>query len=488
MNRRDFLRTGTGLAAATAAGCGAQTESQSQRPNVLVIYTDEHSHWTLGAYGGTIIGTPNIDSIGHEGAIFNNFFVNSAVCTPSRGCLMTGRYPHQHGAYQNNIELNRDEVTIAELFRRAGYETGMGGKWHLDALPKPGWMSVERSMGFDDCKWMYNRGHWKRIVERPEGWPQNRSNARAGGELTQPDEPDGMPDIDYDVKGEGQFFTDWITDKCIEFVERPREKPFFYYLSIPDPHTPYTVSAPYDTMFEPEEMEPPESLFGNNLPDWADAARNSRVAAERVKDPYDPKRTEVFQDRMAQYCGMIRCIDDNVGRILATLREQGQLDNTIVLFTSDHGNYMGEHGLYNKNQLYETAHHVAMLARYPAKIDAGTVIDDVVASVDFLPTVCGLAAVETSGREEGNDMFDGSAGNRAWIHHSSLERAGVFTPEWEFALVKGADGILFDRRSDPAQTNNLFEDPTHAKTVDELRNEVIEHFKAVDGPEMSWLA
>ena len=128
MNRRDFLRTGSGLAAATAAGCGAHTESQSQRPNVLLIYTDEHSHWTLGAYGGTIIGTPNIDSIGREGAIFNNFFVNSAVCTPSRGCLMTGRYPHQHGAYQNNIELNRDEVTIAELFRRAGYETGMGGQ------------------------------------------------------------------------------------------------------------------------------------------------------------------------------------------------------------------------------------------------------------------------------------------------------------------------------------------------------------------------
>lgn len=488
MNRRDFLRTGGGLAAATAAGCGTKTEPMPPKPNVLLIYSDEHSHWTLGAYGGKIIGTPNIDSIGHDGAIFNNFFVNSAVCTPSRGCLMTGRYPHQHGAYTNNIELSRDQVTIAELFRRAGYETGMAGKWHLDGLPKPGWMTVERSMGFDDCQWMYNRGHWKRIAERPTGWPENRSKARFGREVAEPAEPDGMPDIDYNVDGEGEFFTDWIADKCIEFVERSRDNPFFYYLSIPDPHTPYTVGPPYDTMFNAEAMEPPSTLFEQDLPDWADAARESRVSAERVKDAYDPKRVEIFKNRMAQYCGMIRCIDDNVGRILAALRDSGQLDNTIVLFTSDHGNYMGEHGLYNKNQLYETAHHVAMLARYPEKIDAGTVVDDVVASVDLLPTVCRLAGIETSGREEGNDMFDGSPGNRAWIHHSSLERAGVFTPDWEFALVKDADGILFDRTNDPDQINNLFEDPEHAETVNRLRTEVVEHFKAVEGPETSWLA
>ena len=485
MNRREFLQTGSALAG--AAGCGRTEQRRAKKPNVLLLYTDEHSHWTLGAYGGKVAGTPHLDSIGREGAVFNNFFVNSAVCTPSRGCLMTGRYPHRHGAYRNYVRLGSDNVTIAELFRRAGYETGMAGKWHLDGAAKPGWMPVERSMGFDDCRWMYNTGHWKRVVERPAGWPENRSTARQGKRLITPSEPDGMPDVDYDVGAEGEFFTDWLADKCIEFIRRPRSSPFFYYLSIPDPHTPYSVAPPYDTMFRPEDMEPPATLFEKDLPDWAEEARTAKLAGEKADGPFDPRRVQVFQQRMARYCGMIRCIDDNVGRILAALRAADQLDNTIVLFTSDHGNYMGEHGLYNKNQLYETAHHVAMLARYPAKIAAGTVVDDVVATVDFLPAVCRLAGVSTAGREEGRGMFDGSAGDRAWIHHSSLQRAGVFTPDWEFALVQGGDGILFDRRNDPQQTNNLFADPAHAAVVASLRVEVTDHCRDVRGPELKWL-
>ena len=110
------------------------------RPNLLVIHTDQQNCWTLSAYGGTLVDTPNIGRLGQEGAIFRSFFTNSAVCTPSRGCLVTGRYPHAHGAYTNNIPLNRDEVTFAQVLLRDGYDTGYAGKWHLDGDRRPGWV------------------------------------------------------------------------------------------------------------------------------------------------------------------------------------------------------------------------------------------------------------------------------------------------------------------------------------------------------------
>jgi len=488
-HRREFLKTGAGALAGLGA-LRARAASPSL-PNVLILFTDQQSAWTLGVYGGKVVGTPNLDSIGREGAVFNNYFTNSAVCTPSRGCFITGRYPHSHGAYRNNIEMNRDEITLAHMFQRAGYDTGMAGKWHLDGEPKPGWMSKARSMGFEDCHWMYNRGHWKRIVEKPPGWPHNPGVARAGN--TEFDEPEGYPDIDYDVHAKGRYFTEWLTDKAIEFIKRPRNKPFFYYLSIPDPHTPYTVGAPYDTMYKPEELPIPSTLYQEQLPDWAEAARASLVKREKASSWKDPKREQILRQRKAQYCGEVKCIDDNVGRILRTLREMKILDNTLIVFSSDHGDYMGEHGLYYKNQLYETAHRVPFLMRWPAKIRPGTVVNECIGAVDVQPTILGLLGLAKSGREQGHDASSLVAGgngnwkNEVWIHHSSLERAGIFTPEWEFALVKDHDTILFDRQRDPEQVRNLARDPKYRKTVAELTERVIAHNREVDAPALKWL-
>ncbi len=492
-SRRSFLQS-SAVAGLGGLACSTGEEQAAARPpNVLCLYTDEHSTWSLGAYGGKLVDTPHLDSIASQGATFHNFFVNSAICTPSRGCFITGRYPHSHGAYRNNIELNRDDVTLAHCFQRAGYETVMLGKWHLDGEPRPGWVAGERSMGFGDCQWMFNRGHWQRIIERPERWPCNRSVAKAGGQTYIPEDPDGRPDMDYNVNAEGRYFTDWITDKTIEYLQRPRNNPFFCYLSIPDPHTPHTVGPPYDTMYKPEEMPVPETLYLEELPDWAAKARNQAARQDRVKDWRDPKRAELLQRRKAQYCGMVKCLDDNVGRILAALSEQGILDNTLILFSSDHGQYMGEHGIYHKNQLYETAHRVSLLMRLPDKISAATHVRECLATVDVQPTVLGLLGLPGSGREQGRDtspLLHGDASawrNEAFIHHSSLERAGIFTPEWEFALVEGADAILFDRTNDPDQTRNLYSDPKHKSTVDELTERVLAHNREVEAPALKWL-
>ncbi len=314
----------------------------AERPNLLVIHTDQQSWWTLGAYGGTLVSTPHIDCLASEGVRFANFFANSAVCTPSRGCLLTGRYPHCHGAYTNNIPLNRDEITFAHSLRDNGYDTGYAGKWHLDGDRRPGWVHPDRAMGFTDCTYMFNRGHWKKMDDGPMA-----------------------------------------------------------------------------------DMEPAV---------W----------------PY-------------------------------------------VVFTSDHGEYLGEHGLMYKNQLYETAHRVPLIMRWPAGIAGGTLCDRVVGMVDFAPTVLGLLGLSANQRTQGRDasplLAEPTAAwpDQAFIHHAGFTRAGLFTPDYQLAYVKDHQAILFDRRNDPDQVRNLFGEPALADTLAALTQQIVAHNRTVESPAAAWL-
>jgi len=443
---------------------------ESYRPNLLIIHTDQQSCWTLGGYGGTLIETPNIDRIGREGAIFTNFFTNSAVCTPSRGCLLTGRYPHAHGAYKNNISLNRDEITFAQILREHGYGTGYVGKWHLDGRRRPGWVHEDRGMGFQDNYYMFNRGHWKKIEDSSMSDMQ----------------PTVYP---YDIIGdEKTYTTDWLADKTMEFIKRPRKKPFCYMVSFPDPHGPVWVRPPYDTMFHSDDMPLPATFDDVNVPSWVKRAQQSSPYG-----PGKPNREQKLRDFLALYCGEVKLIDDSVGRIISCLEQQGILDDTIIVFTTDHGEYAGEHGLNGKNHLYETAYRVPMLIRWPKKIMAGTVIEHVVSTVDFQTSILGLMEVAPCGREQGRDFSPMLRGeetewpNEAFIHHSSLERAGIFTDEFELAYVKDAEPILFDRRNDPDQMHNLFGEPKYKQVISELTQRIIQHNIAVESPAAEWL-
>jgi len=447
------------MPAVRAGGVGRSTKNQDRRPNLLIVHTDQQSCWTIGAYGGTLIDTPHIDLLARDGAILTNFFTNSAVCTPSRGCLLTGRYPHAHGAYRNNIELNRDEVTFAEVLRRAGYATGYAGKWHLDGPPKPGWVAPERSMGFADCRYMFNRGHWKKIVEIDGRQPQVMPYRQIGDERT--------------------YTTDWLTRKTIAFIEAHRTEPFCFMVSIPDPHPPYTVRSPYDTVVQPDRMPLPATFNQTKLPNWA-----------RRQAPRDPDRLRAMK---ARYCGEVKLIDDCLGRILTCLDKYGLREDTVVVFTTDHGEYMGEHGLMGKNQLYETAYRIPMLIRYPRRIRPGTRIDRLVATVDFQSTVLNLMGLAPCGREQGRDasaLLCGQEGpweDVVFLHHATHDRAGLFTDRWELVFVREGDSILFDRKNDPDQVHNRFHDPACRDVVRRLGRQVLAHFNAIGAPAATWL-
>jgi arylsulfatase A-like enzyme len=460
--------------------------------------TDQQSSWTLSSYGAREILTPNVDRLAREGVRLTSFFANSACCTPSRGCFFTGLYPHRHGAHFNDMPIRQGVGSIARVLRRRGYETSYIGKWHLDgewrsleaALRVSGadpdslgvplgervvrdraaWVQPARSLGFQDCRWMFNCSHAKTVEQRPDGTAA-LVDGRIGDETT--------------------YTTDWLTDRAIESLERRRTRPLFLVLSLPDPHDPFVVRAPFDSMFRPEDMEVPRTFGQQDLPDWM-----TRESVSHWHRPPSVVGSEAALRRSkAQYLGEVACIDHNVGRLLAALERAGRLDDTVVVFTTDHGEYMGEHGIYAKNQLYETAYRVPFVLRYPRRVPPGSVVDRFVTTVDVQQTLLGLLGIEPCGEEQGRDASPLLRGreipwrDEAFIYGTLRDRAGIFTPRYELAYVWGArDHVLFDRLEDPDQVVNLFARPSHQAVVRELTERLLEHNRSVGAPEAEWLA
>ncbi|MBM4020218.1 MAG: hypothetical protein FJ288_18185 [Planctomycetes bacterium] len=491
MNRRKFLAAAAagGMAAAAwphRAALAAEAPAPGL-PNVLFLHCDQLSSWALSCYapalktvpnyGRAVVATPHLDRLAAEGALLTNFFTNSAVCTPSRGCLFTGRYPHSHGAYRNDIPMNRDEMTLARVLQSHGYETGYSGKWHLDGQPRPGFMKAERSMGFQDCRYMFNRGHWKKLEEGPGGDPIDPASYAAIGD-------------------EKSYTTDYLAAKAVEFVARPRSRPFFYVVSWPDPHPPFTVREPYMSMYKPEDMPVPNTFLPGAAVAGDEAGEPPRPlkpkAAKRAADNQAGGGAAHLKAQKARYCGLAKCIDDAVGRIVEALRGRGILDRTVIVFTTDHGEYMGEHNLWGKNQWYRTAYQLPFIVRWPAAVRPA-VVEQFVTNVDVQQTVCGLAGVRPAGREQGRDASPLLRGekaeweNAAWIHHSSLQAAGLFTPKYELVLKATGGHMLFDRPADPEQARNLASDPACRETMRSLAGRILDHHERLASPAAAWL-
>ena len=472
-DRREFLQSSVGAAAGLAAGSLlAKGEGASgAHPNVLIIQTDQQSAWTLGAYGSTFVKTPHIDGMAKAGVVLDNYITNSGVCTPSRGCLLSGLYPHVNGAYKNNLPLKAEVATFATVMRDAGYRTGYAGKWHLAGTPKPGWLEPRRSFGFDDCRWMYNRGHWKTILDQANGRPKTPPYRQIGDEDT--------------------YTTDWLASKTIDFLRAGKDdaRPFLWMAAIPDPHPPLTVRAPYAGRHKPEDMPVPSTLLERDRPKWAKGGPVAKARKNRDKGEVE----RWLQARKAKYCDMIPCIDDAVGRILAALEETGRAKDTIVVFTTDHGEYMGEHGLMNKNRIYQASYRIPFILRWPAGLKGGVRSERLVAAIDVMPTLLSLCGLKTPAAVQGRDASAALSNPKApWndevqMHHSSLKRAGIFTDRWQFCLVEEGDHVLFDRVEDAEQVRNLYTDDGSKQVVKELTERVVAHHAAVKTPSSEWL-
>ncbi len=443
----------------------ATIAAAADRPNLLILHTDEHHYNTLGCYGGTIVKTSNIDWLAKNGVRCTSFYATTPVCSPSRSSFVSGRYPQCTPVVTNNIPMDDGVVTFAEILRGQGYATGYAGKWHLDGAGKPQW-GPERQFGFSENEFMFNRGHWKKMEDTPEGPRVAARNAK------------GQTSYGVDGADEKSFATDWLADKAVDFIRRHKAEPFCYMLSIPDPHGPNTVRTPYDTMYDDVDVPIPASLnkTAEQTPGWAPKERGvNEKSLRRIMPPY---------------YGMVKCIDDNVGKVLDCLREEGLLDKTIVVFTADHGDLCGEHGRLNKGVPYEGSAKIPFVLYYPTKVQAGAVVDEALSCVDFLPTVLGLMGIETAGKEQGRDASALLAGEKPDDWNDLVFIRGTGGANWvcavsdRYKLVYSPkdDPWLFDLEEDPQELTNRFDDAEYRPIVRRLTAQLIDYCKTYGDP------
>ncbi|MFW6457628.1 MAG: sulfatase, partial [Planctomycetota bacterium] len=456
----------------TLAGTGILAGEGRQPPNLLVIHTDEHNFRTLGCYRQqlspeqafmwgehAVVKTPNIDWIAQNGAICNKFYAANPVCSPSRASFISGRYCHNTDVVQNNIPLNDQVVTFAQILREHGYATGYAGKWHLDGEGKPQF-GPERKFGFEDNRYMFNRGHWKQLMDTEDG-PKVKARWKNG---TRPS---------YRVEGadEESFTTDFLADKTVEFIQDNQNRPFCYMLSIPDPHSPDTVRPPYDSRYEDMEFEPPRTYDKDEegVPSWA----------RKGKGGYE----------QSQYYGMVKCIDDNVGKILDCLRRQELLDNTIVLFTSDHGDMRGEHHRQNKSVPLEASAKVPFVIHYPDRIEAGTVIDEALSTADFLPTIVNLMGFSATGEEDGRDasaLFTTGRAPSGWKDVTFMRGCAnwlaAVTGRYKLVLSDSDDPWLLDTEKDPDELKNFVNQADYRDVAQKLAEDLRDYGRKYGDP------
>jgi arylsulfatase A-like enzyme len=453
----------------------SQAAPAADRPNLVIIHTDEHNFRTLGCYrdllppeqalmwGDAVVTTPNIDWLARNGAIATSFYATTPVCSPSRSAMVSGLYPQNTPVNTNDIPMNDNVVTFAEILRRQGYATGYAGKWHLDGTGKPQW-APERKFGFEDNRYMFNRGHWKQLEDTPQG---PRVKAR-----NQQDQPT------YDVGGadEKSFTTDFLADKTVDFIEAHRGEPFCYMVSLPDPHGPDTVRPPYDTMFADQEYKTPRTFdVPGEKPSWGQPA-----------DGFNG---------MAKYYGMVKCIDDNVGKILQALRDAGLMEKTVVVFTSDHGDLRGEHHRQNKGVPYEGSACIPLVVYAPGRIKPGTVVREALGCVDFKPTVLHLMGCPAPAGDQGRDasaLLTTGRAPQGWTDVAFIRGTGV-EPGWVAAVTDryklvystGDDPWLFDLQADPDEITNRFTDPACREIVRDLSGKLAEYGRTYTDPRVA---
>ncbi len=440
----------------------------TEKPNLLIICTDEHNFRTLGCYReqlseeqafvwgqGVAVETPNIDSLANEGALCTSFYGTTPLCGPSRASLMTGLYPHATGVPINNESLTDDMVTFAEVLRREGYKTGYIGKWHLDGMAKPGWAPA-RKFGWEDNRYLYNRGHWKNLTDTQEG---PRVNAPIGA--------NGEPTYELGDADEESYTTDFLTNRTIEFIASHKDKPFCVMLSIPDPHQPDTVRPPYDSMYSHFDYETPKTLFKDSSarPDWI------------VGNEKDAVDESLFQkEDMAGYFGMVRLIDDNVGKLLRFLKDQSLDEKTLVVFVSDHGDLLGEHSRLNKRLPYEGSAIAPLIVKYPGKIPAGKIIHSAMTTADFPTTILSLLGAASFPRAvHGRDLSAQFLSETSVVRNEDVTyMRGVMSPlgpppywvaavsdRYKFVVGKREAPWLIDLEEDPDELINYYGNPDY---------------------------
>jgi arylsulfatase A-like enzyme len=460
--RRSFVRSfGLGLAGTPLLTLKAG--ASIKRPNILFIMADDHASHAISAYGSNLINTPNIDRLAKEGMRFTNCFNVNSLCAPSRAALITGKYSHHNGFMRNGDKFDGSQLTFPKLLQRAGYETALIGKWHLKSQPT----------GFDYYSVIPGQGEFFGPSFRDSGKPWQESKVVNG------------------------YLTDIITDKATKWIDkRDSSKPFCMMVHHKAPHTPHLYPKKYENLYSDADIPMPESFRadykqrGKALVEsqgrWS---KLDNIKPNHFKEPI-PERLKrgtkaykewSYQNFFKGYLRLVAALDDNVGRLLAHLDKSGLAKNTVVIYTSDNGFFLGDFGLFNKMWMYEESLRLPLLVRYPDNIKPEAVNDKLVSILDFAPTILDYAQAKAPKELQGRSFRSVLEGktptdwrNAHYYHYYGQydvpAHYGVRTSNHKLIhYYKQDNWELYDMLNDPQELRNIYNQPEQSKVVEQLK-------------------
>ncbi len=459
------------------------------RPNILFIFTDDHAYQAMGAYGSNRNETPNMDRLAAEGMRFTNCCVTNSICGPSRAVIQTGKYSHVNGFLDNNCRFDNTQQTFPKLLQNAGYQTAIVGKWHLAC----------EVTGFDYSEVLIGQGPYYNppmirngekvehvgrtteiITELSLDWLKNRDKSKPFLLMTQHKAP----------------HREW--DPYHEYYEKYKNREFPYPETFDDDYSGRTRAVLEQDMTIAETMTPLDlklrvpgvwqRMTDEQKAEWHAMFDGRQAEFEKVKnDPVALKRWK-YQCYMKDYSSVVACVDDNIGKMLAFLEENGLAENTVVVYASDQGFYLGEHGWFDKRFMYNESFKTPLLVRWPGKVKAGSVNDDLVSNVDFAETFLDLAGVAVPDDMQGRSLVPILKGEKPddwrtslYYHfyeypavHMVKKHEGIY--DGRFKLIHFYDDIdeweLLDGQADPLELKNVYGDAQYAADIERLKKEL----------------
>jgi arylsulfatase A-like enzyme len=479
---RGFSALLLGALAACAPTDHAESEHRSSRPNIILVFADDHAAHAISAYGSRINETPNLDRLANEGMLFRNALVTNSICAPSRAVILTGKHSHLNGVYTNRERFDSAQLTFPKLLQQAGYQTAIIGKWHLKSEPT----------GFDYWDILPGQGDYYNPTFLTLG-----DTVRYTG-----------------------YVTDIITDKVLDWLRggRDPDKPFMLMYQHKAPHRRWEPGPAHLTLYDDVTVPEPATLFDDYEGRTRAAKEQEMTIArhlyeedlklvppsqlderqrERWTAAYGPKNAELrdaaltgddlvrwkYQRYIKDYLRTVASVDDNLGRLLDYLDEAGIAENTVVIYSSDQGFYLGDHGWYDKRWMYEESLRMPFIVRWPGVIEAGSESVRLVQNLDFAETFLDIAGLSIPSDMQGLSLLpllrgESPADWRDAIYYQYFEypavhmvrrHYGVRTERYKLIhYYEIGESELFDLEADPVELYNVYDKPEYAEVVQGL--------------------
>jgi N-acetylglucosamine-6-sulfatase len=453
------------LAGALAGAASGLAQTTRKPRNIIFILTDDHRYDAMGFLKGQPwLETPYLDSLARDGVHFRNAVVTTALCSPSRASILTGQYAHRHHIVDNNTAIPRGTHFFPADLQKAGYQTAFIGKWHM------GGESDDPQPGFH--RWISFRGQGTYLPS-----------------------PSGL-NIDGKRVPQKGYITDELTGYALDWLHSlKRDQPYFLYLSHKAVHSEFIPAERHKGKYKDQQFNYPKSMAkpepSQNRPAWVQNQRNSWHGVEY---PYHSNLD--IAEYYKRYAETLCAVDDSTGLILGALRERGDLDQTLVVYMGDNGFAFGEHGLIDKRTAYEESMRVPLVARCPDLFKPGTVVNQTVANIDLMPTFLETAGARTAAAMDGSSWLGLAQGRtndwrQSMLYEYYWERNFPQTPtvhalredRFKFIRYYGIWDVdeLYDLQNDPAEMNNLIDDPAHQQTAQRMRNQLFATLEKTQG-------